>query len=259
LPVPVLPMTAEIGTVARALRLIECFGEAQEWQLMALTKRLGLPASTTHRLLKLCAEEGFVVADGKGTYRPGLALYRLAGGLAHRFPVRQIALPLLERFAADFREVGLLTLMDRATLQMFFAAKAEPPTAMRYVIEINRLGSLAWGATGRSLLAHLTEAEIETVIARDEPSPADGARFDPVLLRRSLEEIRRDGFAITRGQRTTEGVGIAVPFFDAAGMIAGNLAATVPSFRYSDEQGHRLLAALQDLAGKMSHTFGGGC
>lgn len=248
---------AETGTVARALRLIECFGEAQEWPLNALAQRLGLPPSTTHRLLKLCSAQGFVASDRKGIYRPGLALYRLAGGLSQRFPLKQVALPLLDRFTAEFEETALITLVDRPALQMFFAAKSEPNAPMRYVIEINRLGSLAWGATGRALLAYLTEAEIETVLRRAEPSPANGAAFDPAALRAELAEIRRAGFAFSRGQRSLEGVALAVPFFDAASAILGNVAVTVPSFRYTEENGRRFLAALRDMAASLARTLGG--
>jgi IclR family transcriptional regulator, KDG regulon repressor len=248
---------AETGTVARALRLIECFAEVQEWPLNALAQRLGLPPSTTHRLLKLCSAQGFVASDGKGVYRPGLALYRLAGVLSHRFPVRQIALPLLERFTAEFAETALLTLIDRPALQMFFAAKSEPKAPMRYVIETDRLGPLSWGATGRSLLAHLTEPEIAAVLRRAEPSPANGAAFDPAALRAELAEIRRAGFAFSRGQRSPEGVAFAVPFFDAAGAVAGNVAVTVPGFRYTEANGRRFLAALRGMAVEMTRALGG--
>jgi IclR family KDG regulon transcriptional repressor len=245
------------GTVERAIRLLECFAEAEEWPLNGLAQRLGLPLSTTHRLLQLCRQEGFVAAVGRGTYRPGLALYRLAGVLTHQFPLRRIAAPLLDRLAADFDETALLTLLDRPALKMFFAAKAEPSAPVRYVLETNRPGSLCWGATALSLLAYLTDQEIDTVIARNEPSPVDGRLFDPMELRSSLAEIQRTGFATSRGQRTPEGVAIAVPFFDAAGQVVGNIAVTTPAFRYKEANGLRILAALRPVAADISHALGG--
>ncbi len=160
---------ADTGTVARTLQLLACFSEQSEWPLAALARRLGLPRSTVHRLLNLARVEGFVDSDGQGIYRPGLALYRMAGCLAVEMPLRQIAQPLLDQFTRTYAETSLLTVLDRVALKMFFAAKVDAPAQMRYVIAMNTLGTLAWGASGRAMLAFLGEDEIAVVVGRAEP------------------------------------------------------------------------------------------
>ena len=195
-----------------------------------------------HRLLNLARGEEFVDSDGQGVYRPGLGLYRMAGRLSVEMPLRRIAQPLLDEFTHKCSETSLLTVLDRAQLKMFFAAKADAPAQMRYVIAMNTLGTLAWGASGRALLAYLAEEEIAEVIARAEPSPANGQPLDADELARSLAEIRDKGYARTHHQRTTEGVGIAVPFFDAGGRVSGNVTVTVPSFRFRKQTNPRSCA-----------------
>ena len=249
--------TGADGTVSRALNLLMCFADSEDWALGPLSQRLGLPLSTTHRLLNLCRAEGFITTVGRGAYRPGLALYRLGSALAHQFPLRRIAAPLLEKLAAEFDETGLLTLLDRPALQMFFAAKAEPSTPMRYTPQINRLGSLCWGATGLSLLAFLTDEDISTVIARADPSPVHGGAANEQELRAKLAAIQRTGYATSRGQRSPEGVAVAVPFFDAAGEVIGNVAVTMPAFRFSEAKGKQILNVLQTMAADISHSLGG--
>ena len=243
--------------MARALHLLAVFAECEEWTLGAMAQRLALPLSTTHRLLNLCRAEGFVTVAGRGSYRPGLALYRLGSALAHQFPLRRIAMPLLDQLAAEFDETGLLTLLDRPALKMFFAAKAEPSTPMRYTPQINLLGSLCWGATGLSLLAFLPEHDIATVIARAEVSPVHGGVADEGDLRSKLAAIRGSGYATSRGQRSPEGVAVAVRFFDAAAVVIGNVAVTVPAFRFTETKGARLLVVLRGMAADMSHALGG--
>ena len=247
---------ADTGTVARTLQLLACFSEQSEWPLAALARRLGLPRSTVHRLLNLARVEGFVDSDGQGIYRPGLALYRMAGCLAVEMPLRQIAQPLLDQFTRTYAETSLLTVLDRVALKMFFAAKVDAPAQMRYVIAMNTLGTLAWGASGRALLAFLGEDEIAVVVGRAEPSPADGRPLDAKELARSLAEIRAKGHAITHHQRTLEGVGIAVPFFDAAGAIKGNVTVTIPSFRFRRQDEPALIRSLTDMAGEVSRALG---
>jgi len=249
-------MADDTGTVARVLQLLCCFGERDSFGVSELAQRLDLPRSTTHRLLNLCRAQAFVESDGRGQYRPGLAFYRLAGRLAVQMPLRRIAMPLLTEFTQQFGEVSLLAVVDRAALKMFFAAKAEPSAPMRYVIETNTLGPLSWGATGRAILAYLSEAEIAEVIRRGEVAPGDGRPLDAKELRASLLEIRAKGYALTQRQQTTEGTGIAVPFFDAAGEVAGDVCVTIPAFRFRHRRKPILVRALAGMAAKISEALG---
>ena len=249
-------MADDTGTVSRTLQLLGYLAEREEWRLSALAQRLELQRSTVHRLLNLCRAQGFVDTDGRGMYRPGLALYRLAGRLSFQMPLRRIVLPLLTEFTRRFGETSLLTVVDRGALKTFFAAKAETSAPMRYVIETNTLEPLGWGATGRAILAYLSKAEIAEVIRRAEPSPVDGRPLDAKELRKSLVDIRAKGYAITQKQRTPEGVGIAVPFFDAAGQVAGNVGVTVPTFRFRVRDEPIFVRALTEMAAKVSEALG---
>ena len=128
---------------------------------------------------------------------------------------------------------------------------------MRYAPQINQLGSLCWGATAISLLAFLTPEEIDTVIARREPSPVHGQPADPASLRAELETIRSLGYATSRGQRSPEGIAVAVPFFDASGNVVGNLGVTSPAYCYTEVKGGQILSLLREMAAELSHSLGG--
>lgn len=246
----------DTGTVSRILQVLSCFSEQPEWRVGMLAQRLNLPRSTAHRLLNLCRAQGFVESDGVGVYRPGLGLYRLAGRLSFQMPLRRIAMPLLTEFTRNFSEASLLTVLERSALKVFFAAKAEPSAPMRYVIETNTLAPLGWGASARAILAFMNEADIAEVTRRAEPSPVDGRPLDVKELLKSLPKIRARGYAITRNQRTPEGVGIAVPFFDAGGEVAGNVCVTVPAFRFKPADEPAFVRALGEMAAKMSDALG---
>ncbi len=249
-------MADDTGTVSRTLALLGCLAERDQWGVSALSQRLNLPRSTVHRLLNLCRPQGFVETAGAGTYRPGLALFRLAGRLSFQMPLRRIVLPLLTEFTQQFGETSLLTVVDRNELKVFFAAKAETSAPMRYVIETNSLVPLGWGASGRAILAYLTEAEIAEVIRRAEPSPVDSRPLDAKELRKSLADIRSKGYAITQKQRTPEGVGISVPIFDAAGQVVANVSVTVPAFRFRPSDEPVFVHALAKIAATVSEALG---
>lgn len=248
--------SAETGTVNRVLRLLSAFGQKDRWAFSDLGRALNLPAGTMHRLLALCRPLSFVDQDDNGLYTPGLELYRLAARLAAEIPINRLAQPVLDRLRDHTNETAILTLLVRNDLKMFFSLTAAPADPMRYTIECNRLQPLGWGASGRSLLAFLSEAEIEEVIRRAEPSPLDGRPLDPAELRASLAEIQQQGTAVTHAQRTPHAWGLAVPFFDRGGQVRGNVAFTIPEFRYREENRKMLLDLLADGARDLSHQLG---
>ena len=151
--------------MGRALQLLDCFGDVQEWPLQALAQHLGLPLSTTHRLLKLCSAEGFITSDGKGVLPAGTGAVPAGRRTFARF-FRSARLPCRcwNGFTAEFAETALLTLLDRPALQMFFAARTEPKVPMRLRGGDQPAGPVGMGVPrGRVLLAYLSEAEIATV------------------------------------------------------------------------------------------------
>ncbi len=240
----------------RVLRILGCFAEKDRWGLNELARALNLPRASTHRLLNLCRPLNFVDQDEDGSYRPGLELYRLAGRLSMDMPITRIAGPILEEVRDRTDETTILTLLVRSELKMFFALTASPSHPMRYTIRTNVLEPLNWGATGRVLLAYLTPEEIEETIQRASPSPLDKRPLDEAELRQSLEEIRVAGYAVTHAQRTPNAVGLAVPFFDARGEVRGNVALTVPEFRFEPGKQEELLALLRHAAADLTRKMG---
>lgn len=248
---------AGTGTVHRVLRLLSAFGDQQHWSVNELAMQLQLPAPTVHRLLGLCRSMGYISQRADGRYESGAELYRLSSRLASDFPLNRIATPILERLRDETHETALLTVLVRNELKMFFAQMASPPDPLRYAIELNTLWPLSWGATGRSLLAFLTPAEIEQVITRAEISPQDGRRLVRKELQESLKKIREARFALTYQQRTSESFGLAAPFFLATGEVGGNIALTIPEFRFKKHDPQFLERLVRKAAADLSQQLGG--
>jgi IclR family KDG regulon transcriptional repressor len=224
--------SADSGTVNRVLRMLSCFAENERWGVNDLAKALGLPKATAHRLLNLCIPLNFITQDESGAYKPGLALYRLAGKLATEMPINKLAEPILRDIRDHTDETVLLVLLDRPELQMYFSLSASPAHPLRYTILHNRLQPLSWGASARSLLAFLEPEEIEEVVRRADPSPLTNRPLDSIDLRHSLTQIREQGYALSYAERAPDSHGIAVPFFDNHGQVRGNLTLTIPGFRF---------------------------
>jgi DNA-binding IclR family transcriptional regulator len=215
-----------------------------------------LPRASTHRLLSLCKPLGYVEQDAAGLYMPGVELYRVAGRLGANMPVNQLADPLLQAIRDETDETTLLVLLARQEQKMFFSHIASPVHPLRYTSELNRLESLAWGAAGQSLLAFLSQGEIDSVVAREEASPLDGRALNAKTLRATLQLIREQGYAVSYSERAPDMHGLAVPFFDASGAVRGSVMLTIPHFRFDDSRVDEFIALLRRAANELTRRLG---
>jgi IclR family transcriptional regulator, KDG regulon repressor len=245
----------ETGTVRRVLLLLSALTDHSGASAQNLATRLNLPRSSVHRLLAMLRASGYAESEAGG-FGPGLELFRIAGRLGSQTPYRKLALPYLRKLSVQFQETTILALLVRDQLKMFYAAKGSPSDPMRYNIELGALEPLVWGATARVLLAHLSEPEIVMALRRNEPSPARQLKPNEAELRKSIARIRRNGHDITRGHRTANTVGIAAPFFDGEGEVAGSLAFLIPEFRWATAPQQDVAKAIVEASAGMSRQLG---
>lgn len=244
------------GTVNRALRILSSFASKDRWALNDLARTLNLPKASAHRLLNLCKPLGFVEQDQDGFYTAGIELYRIAGKLAAEIPINRLVDPLLQSIRDQTNETALLTLLARNELSMFFSHVASPSHPLRYTIECNRHQPLPWGAAGQSILAFMSEDEINRVIERREPSPLDNRALNPEELQDAIKRIRHLGYASSYSERVSEMHGIAVPFFDSSKQVRGNIMITIPHFRFEPSRQDELVNLLRISVAELTRRLG---
>ena len=113
-----------------------------------------------------------------------------------------------------------------------------------------------WGASGRTLLAHLRPEEIAQVIAICDEKDAHGRTLDEAELHASLEAIRANGYANTFSHRVLHSVGVAVPFLDVHGEVVGTISFQIPEFRFDADRVPELVNALRHTAAVISQRIG---
>jgi len=76
------------------------------------------------------------------------------------------------------------------------------------------------------------------------------------LAPNDLARIRKQGYALSIGQRTDGAVGIAAPYFNVDGAVGGDLIMTVPASRYKPRMAGPITAALRSKAAELSRKLG---
>jgi DNA-binding IclR family transcriptional regulator len=258
--IPVPPKLSEPGpngTVKRVVQLLRALVDTDAAStITALADQLQLPRSTVHRLLGLLREEGLVVTDpDTKRYDVGPEFLRIAGRIAGRTTLLEIARPIMERVVEETGEKCVLSLHLPEQRKMMLAAEVRSASPLTYETTLFRPMSLVWSVAGRAILAWLPEDEIVATVESDPTSPS-GERAVLTDTVRGLAEIREKGFAELRAFTLEGAHGVAAPIFGPGRVPVGSLVIVVPAVRTSDRTAE-IGPLLVQHAAEVSRRIGG--
>jgi DNA-binding IclR family transcriptional regulator len=248
----------ETGTVHRAVRLLTALAEANgEVRVGELAGKLGLAPSTTHRLLHLLKKEGLVQwLAHTHSYSIGPELLRISSRVVASVGITEVAQDFLHRLVQRFSETVVLGLYLPTHPAVTFAVRADGLHALQYQLPMHQPLSLLRGASGKSVLAFLPEEVASRAFAVEHMMPGGAADLPSrVAMAQSLKRIRRDGFAMTEGERLPGAQGVAAPIFGSAGVI-GCLCITAPKGRVPRHLVQSMANELVAEAHSLSRIFG---
>jgi DNA-binding IclR family transcriptional regulator len=248
-----------LGTVERVITLLRIVAEATEdIPLKDVAEQADLALSTTHRLLNILAESGLVQrGKARATYSPGMEFLRLGSKVVARMDLNKVAAPFLSDLVAELDETCFLAtyLPTHHKMMVNFVRHGSHP--LRFEIPLHAEMTIAWGATGRAILAFLPDALIDEVIALEESSPVTGQDLPkPQIFKRQLAAIREAGVAISSSQKIEGATGIAVPVFHADGSVVASLCMTVPVTRTTEALTNKIARRLMEKGRELSMALG---
>lgn len=247
--------------LAKALQVLDVLVDHPQGALgvRELAGMLGTAPSTTHRVLTMLAETGYVSRDDDGRYSVGFELQRLAWRVAARFPAPAVAEPVLQALTEQTGETSALGLFDPIRRQITFVAQVETQHRLRYMAELFHSIPIHAGASGLSILAFLDAGLRERIVHAPEGLAAITSETltTPAELEGAISAIRAQGYAITHGQRATGAVGIAAPVWNADGAVLGNIMVTIPEQRFDPALEPQLADAVLAAAREMTQVVGG--
>jgi len=119
----------------------------------------------------------------------------------------------------------------------------DSPSPLMSMARLGQHQPLFLGAAGRIIMAYMEPEALEAVLKKNAPPD-----FDRTAVDRELTRFRRQGFAVTRGQRVPGLTAIAVPIFDLNDRVPHSLALTGPSVRMDSRESE--LAEIMIAAGR---------
>ncbi len=215
-----------VRVVQRAFSVLEAFDEqSPQLSLHQIAERIGLPKTTTFRLLATLMDTGYVIQTQGQEYHLSHKVLRLGSVAQRSFNIINVAQPVMVEIAARTSETLDLSVL-RGTRRVCLDV-VESPHPLKSIIRPGDSVKLHLAATGKAFLAFAPDALLEEVLRE-----ADDV-IDPGKLRRELAEVRRRGYAMTSGERVQGASAVSVPLQNAAGRVDYCLTVTGPTFRFA--------------------------
>ena len=229
--------------IALFVRILRDRGEVS---LRDQAASLGLPLSTTYRLVSRLKDAGLVRRFGRGSFSAGHELLRLTASIERRQLIADIARPHLRRLA---RRLGLtvhLGILEEGMVTYLVKEHGGGPELFtRPGTQLDAYCS----AIGKVLLAALPAPELERYLGEGPLLPLTSNTISqPEQFRRALSVIRTEGFAIDAEEVMENLRCVAVPIQGHH----GNVAAAASVSRQLDSSANfdegRILDFLRDCA-----------
>lgn len=224
--------------MARTLAVLTVMAEAGgSVGVTDVAEALGLPMSTSHRLLDLLRGAGFVERDAtERRYRLGLQFLRVASLVTQNTSFATLCQPALERLTARTGETSMFCeyLPDHPSDRHMaaYTAKCDSPHSLRYRIALFEPAPVECGASGIAILSFLPPPLRTSLCAAPRPSPLTGKRPSSRGLAELIESTRRKGHAFSSGEKLPDSIGVAVPVLLSEERPIGSLTLTVPLARF---------------------------
>ncbi|WP_228001423.1 IclR family transcriptional regulator [Nocardia australiensis] len=194
--------------LSKAFNVLSVFNADQRvLTLTEIARASGLPKSTTHRLLRRLIPLGVIESHGQG-FKIGLPMRRLASAMPIE-SLRESALPhlgSLHRWSGRHVHLGGLR-GDRVVF------------VERFLVPGHKLPSASPGmdlpahasALGKSMLAFVTDQELEAVLAKPLAALAPNTVTDPKDLLTELQNVRSRRVSVARGESHVDVTCVAAP------------------------------------------------
>lgn len=239
--------------VGKALGLLVLLGDEPRGASAAdISRRAGLPFSTTYRLLGSLTRDGFVDYEPDGRrYHLGLRIFQLGQRVSNHHGFAGTAMPVLRRVTEQTGEATILSVRDGH--HHLTVNKVDGPQIFRVTSDPGHLGSLSTTAVGKALVAFADESEREQLLA-ELPLDAltDRSITDRQAFRAEIEQVRQRGYAVMDEENEMGMRAVAVPLLSNQGVAFASLATAAPVFRISEDALVAHVALLQEAAAELA-------
>ncbi|AWC25505.1 MULTISPECIES: IclR family transcriptional regulator [Aminobacter] len=215
---------------------------------------IGAPRSSIYELVNLLVRQGVLEYRGDdGRVFLGRKLYFLGMAYAEQFDLMRECDKLLTHIAEETRETAQMCLLEGNKYTV--AQMKEGSRPFRISSNVGDPVAIPWTASGRLLVAHMSDQEILDFIPKEDFRLPNGQWLDPAVFIAEVREASRVGYYTFDSAVETFTHCFAVPVYQAGRICVATLCLVAP--REDGLKNHAsYLKSLQDAAVDLSSRLG---
>lgn len=242
-----------VTALARGLAVMLALSDKRRRASIAqVSHRTGIPRAAARRSLHTLAKLGFVAVDDARRFYLRPRVLSFSHAYLSASPIAVLAQPILDRMGDSLREACSVAMLDGD--EIVYLARSTSSRIMSPALNVGRRLPAYCTSIGLVLLAALPEPALDAYLSRVRINRfTDRTPRSPAALRRLLDDVRRDGFAVADQLMEIGVVSVAVPVRDLSGrVVAGMNAITQTARSTSTELLAKSLAPLRAAADELS-------
>jgi len=203
-----------VATIERAVDVLFLFTQnGGDLGVTEIANELDISKAVVHRILTSLRDRDLITVDEDSRrYSLGPAVLDLAVAYQDSLDIRSAALESMRTLSAVTDETATMSVRHGAL--RVYVDQITPDREVKMSVQVGSSFPLHAGATGKAFLAWLTDIEREKYLAQDLDPVTPETLVDPTMLRRELDQIRKQGFAVSMGERQAGAGSVAAPILD---------------------------------------------
>ncbi len=257
-PAPKDKAAGAVQSLTRGLQLLQRLGETEGGRMLTdLAQTVGLPNSTTHRLLTTLEAMGFArQTPDLGLWQVGVEAFRAGNAFLRNRDIVEQARPHLYHLMEEAGETTNLALLHDGRAVMVY--QVECHEMMRMIVRIGGAVPMHASGVGKAMLAAMDDEEVKAVLHRHgltryTPHTADS----PARLAEELRATRSRGFSLDDEEHAIGLRCAAAAILDEEGRPLGAISISGPAARLSRERLLELGTRVAREAASITRELGG--
>jgi DNA-binding IclR family transcriptional regulator len=245
---------AAVQSVDRALLVLEILAKLGQAGVTEIAAELGVHKSTVSRLLAVLESRGYVEqVSGRGKYRIGFSIARLARASSGRLDLAKLSQDVCDGLAAEVGETTNVAILDDN--RIINIVEAIGPAEITLRSWVGQSCPAHATSSGKVLLAGLDAAEVRSRFGAGLEVFTDNTIAKIADLERQLAVVRERGWASVSEELEVGLNAVAAPVYDAGAQVIAALSVSGPSYRLGEHQfeeiAKRTIAAAETISRRL--------
>ncbi|WP_078379890.1 IclR family transcriptional regulator [Sutcliffiella halmapala] len=243
-----------ISSVLKVSKILDCFtGNEPVLGNQEIAEKLGMNVSTVHHIVSTLCHEGILIQDSRKKYRLGWKLLEWSNHVMYQQEIYSEAIPIVEDLVRQYNGTVHIGMFDAGEVRFVLKVSAKNSVSVPTFVGARKPAYCT--STGKILLS-FNPTFIQPTISKGLLQRAPNTITCVKKLKKELDEIREQGYAISNNENELGLYGIAAPIHSYTGQTVAALNMVGPISYMQGSQKQSIIQSVLKTSQQISKELG---